>query len=277
VTEAAVTLPHGVWRGGELRRDAVLRSLDGADEAAFAETARLAPAARTTALLDRCLVSLGGPRVSADDVRGLTAGDREALLLHLRRLTLGERLECLVPCAACGEPIAVELDVADLLVGPYGEPAERHELQVSEDGRVYALGFRLPTGGDQEAAAAIAATDLDGAVELLLQRCVRETVSHPVPPSLVSPIGEAMRARDPQAEVLLELDCPACDERLSVLLDAADFLFRELAPRDGAVFHEVHALASQYGWSEAEILALPAERRRRYLNLIDGEGGAAAP
>jgi hypothetical protein len=31
----------------------------------------------------------------------------------------------------------------------------------------------------------------------------------------------------------------------------------------------VHALAYAYGWSEADILAMSAPRRRRYLSMIE--------
>jgi hypothetical protein len=33
---------------------------------------------------------------------------------------------------------------------------------------------------------------------------------------------------------------------------------------------EVHTLASAYGWSEAQILALSATRRQRYIALVQG-------
>ena len=90
-----VTLPGGLLVGGERRQDAVLRPLAGEDEAFLLEDAAgLSPAARTTALLARCVERLGPVEpVGAEDVRALTAGDREALLLELRRLSFGERLE----------------------------------------------------------------------------------------------------------------------------------------------------------------------------------------
>ena len=36
----------------------------------------------------------------------------------------------------------------------------------------------------------------------------------------------------------------------------------------GATLAEVHALAAAYGWTEAEVLALSAARRRAYLELV---------
>ena len=40
--------------------------------------------------------------------------------------------------------------------------------------------------------------------------------------------------------------------------------------RAGALLHEVHRLASAYGWSEAQILALSPARRAQYLALVEG-------
>jgi hypothetical protein len=56
-----------------------------------------------------------------------------------------------------------------------------------------------------------------------------------------------------------------------VLLDAGEFLYRELAGAGDVLFREVHRLAFHYHWREADILALPGEKRRRYLNLVDEE------
>jgi hypothetical protein len=38
---------------------------------------------------------------------------------------------------------------------------------------------------------------------------------------------------------------------------------------------DVHRLASVYHWSEADILALPLPRRRRYLARLDADGTEA--
>jgi hypothetical protein len=53
-------------------------------------------------------------------------------------------------------------------------------------------------------------------------------------------------------------------------LDTAALLWDEITARAGALLHEVHRLASAYGWSEAQILALSPARRARYLALVEG-------
>src|SRR5918995_3980488 len=97
---ATIRLPGGLWIDGVRYCEASLRSLNGDDEAFLLERGELLlPVQRTTALLARCLTRLGPlSPVTTETVALLTAGDREALLLHLRRLVLGERLQCLLSC-----------------------------------------------------------------------------------------------------------------------------------------------------------------------------------
>jgi hypothetical protein len=73
---------------------------------------------------------------------------------------------------------------------------------------------------------------------------------------------------DPQAELLLDGDCPACNRPYSLLLDLATILLQEMRAGAEAFYREAHALARNYHWSETEITQLPAHRRRRYLELL---------
>src|SRR4051812_36376518 len=113
----SATLPHGVLRDGELRRDALLRAPTGDDEAMLAEAFAGASACeRASALLAACVGWLGGAEAGLEDVRALVLGDREALLLQLRAATFGERMACVVDCPSCDERMDLELCVPDLLV-----------------------------------------------------------------------------------------------------------------------------------------------------------------
>src|SRR4051812_1975709 len=113
-----VTLPGGLWRDGACVRQAEVRPLEPLEERELAEARReLAPAQLATRLLAAAVVSVGAVRT---DPRALSVGDREALLLHVRRLTIGERLPCVLTCPMddCGDQLELELDVADLLIDP---------------------------------------------------------------------------------------------------------------------------------------------------------------
>ena len=51
-------------------------------------------------------------------------------------------------------------------------------------------------------------------------------------------------------------------------LDVAAFFWTELNAWAVRLLREIHALASAYGWREADILALSPKRRDLYLELI---------
>lgn len=270
-----VVLPAGFERDGAWQRSLWLWPWSGRDEVSLAEReCATSAAARTTALLARCLTLDGDTLVTPELVRGLTVGDREALLLHLWRETMGERLACVLSCAGCGERMDLDLRVSDLLLPPYGYEHPDHSVTIEADDQTFRVRFRLPTGEDQEAAAALIAVDADHAVQLVLKRCVSDVVGingrvigH-LPLAVARELPRLMSELDPQAELRLEAECPTCAAPLFTLFDTASYVQQEMTDRRGDLFREVHLLAYHYHWSETEILALTGPRRRRYLGLI---------
>lgn len=258
-------IPHGVLRGGEPRRDAVMRAPTGDDEALLVEGIGVASvAARASALLAACVERLGGEEVGLSDVRALVVGDREALLLQLRAATFGERVACVLDCPSCGERMDLELAVPDLLVGRYAQVLSEHALAV--DGGAW-VRFRLPTGADLEAAAE--AVDVEAGAALLLARCVLgDATAATLGDATRAALEEEMARLDPQAELRIAVACPACGGAVEATLDAGTLVLDELTGSADGLFREVHALARHYHWSEGEILGLEVPRRRRYLELL---------
>jgi hypothetical protein len=280
---AAVMLPAGLYEGGGWQREAVLAPLTGRDEALLIDDADGLPLAhRVTALLGRCVRRLGGAAtVSEDVVRGLRVGDREALLLHLTRVTLGEQLERIVQCPAdgCGEPIEFSLTIADLIrPAPEPEPVYTRTFDL-KDGSLPII-FRLPTGDDQETAAVAARMSAEEeGIDRLLRACIQSTDERVAAamPMLREQLPPIMAELDPVAELWLNLACPGCGHAFAVLFDAATQLAAELSGVRNDIFRQVHTLASAYHWSEAEIMAMPRPRRRRYLHLLEEGNGRSWP
>jgi hypothetical protein len=247
-------------------------------------TGRTSPARRATDLLARCVVRLGGVAFPGEEaVRRLVFGDREALLLHLRRHMFGERISCVVVCPAqgCARRMDADLTVSQLLDRPVAAPEPILQVTARSGRERYRARFRLPTVGDVEVAADAAATDLDGAVRMVLERCVAsvEVVGsdRPVeglPAELVELIEERMLEADPFAETVISLTCPECGHVFRLLFDPADYLFRELSGLGRGLFEEVHQLALHYHWPESAILDLPRGRRLLYLRLLAETLGA---
>lgn len=292
-TVAEVVLPSGLFTDAGHQRSALVRALNGEDEAAVG--AIDVPAALGDELLRRCVLRIGelnlgepnrgDPRAPGVEILDLlTLGDREALLLHLRALSYGERLDAQAHCPRCSAPMDLELGTAQLLLEPYANPRPAYELELAG----HAVLLRVPTRADQIAAASVA----DSVAELL-RRCVgvhaANEVHSPapdgdvpdrdvgdvgdddmgnVPEAVVALVPGIMQELDPQAELQLNLTCPECETGFSSVLDMAGYLFEEAGSRADALFGQVNALALGYHWSEAEILALPHPRRQLYLGLL---------
>jgi hypothetical protein len=67
--------------------------------------------------------------------------------------------------------------------------------------------------------------------------------------------------------------CPACGQPNDTTVDLELLALRRIAARRRALLQDVHALASAYGWTEQETLAIPPARRAEYRRLIDRVAG----
>ncbi|WP_394437033.1 hypothetical protein [Streptomyces sp. SGAir0957] len=150
------------------------------------------------------------------------------------------------------------------------------QLRVDEDG--WSVTFRLPTAGDLAAVEAAEPDDPARARSLLITRCAvaAERDGSPVavgelpallPERVRHRVAEAAAQADPGADVLLNVACPDCGHHTRAELDIASYLWTELDAWARDTLLDVHLLATAYGWSEPEILALSPLRRRYYLEL----------
>jgi hypothetical protein len=274
-TTAALTLPSGMWHGEDYLRHVTVRSLCGEDELFWLDLPdRWSLPQRVSALLER-VVGWNAAPLPDGIAGGLTVGDREALLLHVRRLTFGSRIECVLNCPQCGEKLDLDLSVDDLLLPPYDQPQPEYEAPFGDG---FHVRFRLPTGADQVEIAGLAQLDLDAAGQALIDRCVLAVSHHDqplerLPQSLNGDLSDSMAQLDAQAELRIQMACPVCGADFATLLDMAQFLAAEIANHSRLLNREIHALALYYHWSEAEILHLPVQRRQTYLRLLDESFG----
>jgi hypothetical protein len=221
--------------------------------------------------LDRALILLAAacPERKWDELAALSIGERDAHLLTLREGTFGSELNGFAECPRCAERLEFNVAVADLRVaGESGTGEEEFKLNAGG----LALRFRLPNSRDL--AALLSCGDTAAARSLLVQRCVLEAsrdgapvASSELPAETITGLARRMAACDPQAEVLLDLCCPACDYTWLMLFDIVAFFWTELAAQARRLLREVHALAQAYGWREADVLGMSARRRRFYLEM----------
>jgi hypothetical protein len=206
---------------------------------------------------------------NADELEHLSVGQRDERLLQLREWAFGERVQIVADCPACGDKLELEFNVADLR--STARPESRDPLFLAA--APYEVRFRLPTVADLASLPRDAADS--GNRSLLLERCVLNARADgqlvpagQLPEAIVSELGKQMAAADPLAEVQLALTCPACAHQWRATFDIASFFWTEINAWALRILHEVHALASAYGWTEADILKLSPRRRQAYLELI---------
>jgi hypothetical protein len=227
----------------------------------------------SSAMRGLLLLGLACPQATADELLQTRIGQRDAWLLTLRETLFGHRLACLFDCPACGQPIELDFAVDDIRVAHAPPDAV---CQFEADGR--ALRFRLPCMADLLAMEGL--KDLALAERRLLQRCwlqaPAEAMAQTMPAELseaqMQAVVEAMALQDPQAEVLLDVSCPACQASASHLFDIVGHLWLELDHWARGMLRQVHAIAARYGWAEDHILAMGRARRQAYLDLIGYAG-----
>ncbi len=227
--------------------------------------------ARAGSALERPLVLLAAAtNQSRAELAQLPLGARNEQLLQLRARVFGNVLDALTDCPACGERLELPLRVADFLSPPPPVNTAR-ELRVNG----FTLMYRLPDSNDLSAARQ--APNVVTARELLLQRVVVNVNStHHAQDaiSLDANVMDALSAQlerdDPLAALRVQLKCPNCLREWDAPFDIEKFFWLELDAWAKRILSEVHALASAYGWSESEILALSPQRRQTYLEMIGG-------
>ena len=240
------------------------------------------------------LLGVAHPEAPLSALSDWPVGRRDAALLAFSERLFGPRLPAQAHCPRCAALLELEVDVARLAAAV---PRELADPFVFRSGG-FRVTYRLPNAGDL-AALGRRTTDRDDAAPTnrwLLDRCIVAVehgeatddaepdaqaasslaVAAPQPiripaeiaAALESELTETIAAADPLAEIALELACPDCAAAWSAPFDIVRFLWSEVEAWAARILDEVHILASHYGWSEADILALSPQRRQNYRDLI---------
>lgn len=208
------------------------------------------------------------PEKTPDELAKMPLGQRNRYLMALREAHFGKQLQCLVDCNHCHDSLEFSLDMT-LLYPDTDKPVYQQTMSIGD----YYITFRPLNSFDL--AAALKQSDQNLVQRFLVQACLLEVsyrnkiLAHSAfPDHLIEPLAEQIKAADPLAEILLPFNCPICKQRSEVLFDIAAYLWDELIAELKQALQEVHVLASTYGWSESDILAMSAKHRQFYLHAI---------
>jgi hypothetical protein len=229
--------------------------------------------------VEQALILLGSafPQESLESLASLTIAQRDACLFLLFRLTFGTQLQALATCPACKERLELSLDLQDLY-SPGKFPLDTdlsnpHNPELALHFNDFKLIYRLPTSADLLALQP--SNDTTPFRRHILESCIlqarrkgKKISSTKLPDSILVAVEEHMAQTGPIANITLATFCPACQHQWEIIFDIVSFFWEELQFWAKRLMQEVHALASAYGWREADILAMSAWRRQRYLELL---------
>lgn len=198
------------------------------------------------------------PEQAPDALADFDLGLRDWHLLRLRQALFGHALAAHGECPHCGERIELQVDTRALQADtPPAAPTHR----VDGAGRRY----RLPNTRDLIAVARM--PNPETAARALYRACCLDGTGEN---------GDRGRERverelselAAQRCIRLDLRCAACGDRWLMEFDPGGFCWEEIEACAQTLLDDVHRLASAYGWSEREILALGDARRTAYLERI---------
>lgn len=228
-SKPVVNLPGGFMENGEVVKTAEVRELNGLDEEAISKAPTTGKALNL--LLQRGLVKLGSREATFEDLDKLLSGDRDAILIGIRRVTFGNTIEFNNVCGNCAETQEISIDlVKDVPVRELtGERSwtiktAKNKIDVS-----------LPTGATQKKLLENIDKTAAEINTLLLSGCVMAVNGEPsLGASTVLSLGMAERAKVVD-EILERIPgprlgevvktCKACGETMNTPLSLVD-LFR---------------------------------------------------
>ncbi len=213
--------------------------------------------------------SIGSVNVDLDQLDKLSVVDMRVILAALAG-RFGLSLQWITHrCESCDEPFDFSVDLADLPITDAGETYPETTLQIS--GKT--IRVSVPTIADQRAAAA--ASEESEVAEELFWRCVCDEQGalkgRRASAKVLAKIEEALSKMAPAVPFSAEAKCPNCDATNLVPINVVQWLW-SLAD---SPIDDVHTIASTYGWSEADILALARSRRKSYIARINKDGGGS--
>jgi hypothetical protein len=230
-----------------------LRGRDGNSEMLAAETSRGDLAA--------ACVLLEGTATLDDNMASssLCITDFEYLLLCLRARWYGSSMALGLACPHCGDAAEMQFQIDDMLA--LARPRMPSGVAPADREGWYRLGdamFRLPVISDM-----LEAAPTPSPARALAVACMDNAG-----PALRRRIERAMEAMAPEVSRMIAGTCPACANTVETRFSAVAVVIAEMKRNARDLHDDVDVIARAYHWPQAEILSLPQERRRAYVERI---------
>jgi hypothetical protein len=190
------------------------------------------------------------------DVMRWSVARRDQALFDFRARMFGDRIDAVTACPSCAAQLEMQIPLAQ--IAPRGSITSRSVFRTVQIGGKR-IRCRPPNTEDLLAVASL--NDVSEARTKLIARCVQTR-----DPDLRERAAAVLT--NEANDVQLDLTCPACGHTWPAPFDIAAFVWRELDDWAQQTLHDIHLIASAYGWSEHQILQLSARRRQIYVEMI---------
>lgn len=230
----AVELPCGYIHKENLLTHVLVREITGHEEDMLGSD-KIKPLQKLTELIARCVVSIDGIDDRAfivEAAKKMTIGDRAAIILGIRRFTLGEIFpyQQVCPSLNCKEKCIYQVDLSTIEFHKMPDPMRRvYEVPLPKAKKT--ARFHVMTGEDEER---VAKFQTDQISQLILARL--ESIGD-VTPSLMdvkrlhmldrNELREKFADVEGGVDTEIEMACPKCGYEFSMELDIgqAGFFF----------------------------------------------------
>jgi hypothetical protein len=226
----------------------------------------------TTKVIAYCCADSSLPHIAREELAwNLPLSARIIRLLRIVELTIGsDVLPLALPCphADCRQKFEIALPFASIApeAGEPGVSAKVVQFPLENHAPII---LRLPTGRDQLAWGNQHFENQQDALMAIVRSLAIEPGGLPVlAPDQLAPLAAAMEAADPLVAFTVHTSCPQCHRNAIMEVDLEAAALHHLASFRRALLRDVHELATRYGWSEDQVLAIPARRRSEYIRLI---------
>jgi len=215
--------------------------------------------------LDRGLLAIRALGLESEgDAADWPLGRRNQALAEVHRDCFGPQLQGWTECSHCAEKLEFQIDCHSLIA--------RQRCANPDSVTVRGRAFRPPTSRDLARVAG--ELDSEAAAQLLMRSCLLGEGSEDCVPAAewtsidCEELSIRVAEADPLVEILLSFECPVCKTAREHALDLPEFIWAQLEGVAKRILYEIHILASAYGWTEEQILALSDSRRSLYLQMV---------
>lgn len=198
----------------------------------------------------------------------MSIGERDARLLMLREWLFGTAMKNKTACPVCKENVEWEASTRQMLVQhlrtDFSVPVFTAETTSAT------IFFRLPDSFDLQKAGE-QQDNGNGIIENCILEIMRNGEKHPaasIAPAELEALEKRMSEEDPQADIRVQLNCPACANAWEAAFDIMSYLWAEINNWAYRLMDEVALLARHFGWAEKDIVNMSARKRNLYIQML---------